>query len=119
MRSGTIRLFIASRILILGHLRGMVLLCKCRVILAFYCLVFYCVILACSVCLYFVFIIIFVTEVFERPSGEDLVISFYYCFSPINTLRVFRFETTLRLRENVVSALFRHEIHVECLYGPC
>ena len=60
-----------SRIFMLGHLRRMVLLRKWRVILVFYCLVFYCVILVCSICLYFAFIIIFVTEVFERPSGED------------------------------------------------
>ena len=71
MRSGTIRLCIVSRMFILGHLRGTVLLRKRRVILVFYCLVFYCVILVCSVCLYIVFIIILVTEVFKRPSGED------------------------------------------------
>ena len=71
MQSGTIHLCIVSHIFILGHLRGMVLLRKWRVILVNYCLVFYGVILVCSVCLYFVFIIIFVIEVFERPSGED------------------------------------------------
>ena len=53
------------------YLKGMVLLCKWRVILVFYCLVFYCIILVCSVWLYFVFFIVFVTEVFERPSAEN------------------------------------------------
>ena len=55
----------------LGYLKGMVLLRKWRVILVFYCLVFYCIILVCSVWLYFVFFIVFVTEVFERPFGEN------------------------------------------------
>ena len=32
---------------------------------------------------------------------------------------MFRIETTWRLRENVVSVLFRHKMHVEYLYGPC
>ena len=49
----------------------MVLLRKWRVILVFYCLVFYCVILVCCVCLHFAFVVIFVTEVFERPSGGE------------------------------------------------
>ena len=71
MQSGTINVCIVSHIFILGHLRGMVLLRKWRVILVFYCLVFYGGILVCTVCLYFVFIIIFVTEVFETPSRED------------------------------------------------
>ena len=70
MRSGTMRLCIVS-LFILGHLRGMVLHRKWKVILVFYYLVFNCVILVCSVCLYFVFIITFVIEVFESPSGED------------------------------------------------
>ena len=74
----------------LGYLKGMVLLRKWRVILVFYCLVFYWVILVCSFYLYFVFFIIFVTEVFERFSGErlSLVMPFYYCFSSKNTLCV-------------------------------
>ena len=62
-RTGTICLCIVSRIL---SWIFEVLLCKWSVILVFYCLLFYCVILVCSVCLYFVFFIIFVTEVFER-----------------------------------------------------
>ena len=53
------------------YLKGMVLLCKWRVILVFYCLVFYCIILVCSVWFYFVFFIVFVTEVFESPSAEN------------------------------------------------
>ena len=44
---------------------------KWRVILVFCCLVFYSVILACSVWLYFVFFIVFVTDVFGRPPGEN------------------------------------------------
>ena len=54
-----------------GPLKGTVLLCKWSIILAFYCLVFYCVMFVCCVCLYFVLIITFITEVLERPSGED------------------------------------------------
>ena len=45
----------------------------------------------------------------------SLVMSFYYCLSPRNTLRVFRFETRWKQRRNVVSALFRRRIHVESL----
>ena len=45
----------------------------------------------------------------------SLVMSFYYCLSPRNTLRVFRIETTWKLRQNVVSALFRRRIQVESL----
>ena len=70
LRSGIICLSIVSLIWS-WFLRVMILLRKWRVILVFYCLVFYCVILVCSVCLYFVSFIIFVTEVFERTSGED------------------------------------------------
>ena len=40
--------------------------------------------------------------------------SFCYFLSPRNTLRVFRIETTWRLREIVVSALFLRGIQ-----GPC
>ena len=116
MQSGTICLRKASRNFFLDHLRGIVSLRKWRVILVFYCLVFYCVILVCCVFLYFVFIITFVTEVFKRLS---LGMSFCYRFSPINTLRVFRIEPTWILPKDVVSALFRHGIHLKCLQRPC
>ena len=49
----------------------------------------------------------------------SLVMFFYYCLSPRNTLRVFRIKMRWRLRENIISALFRRGIHVECFYGPC
>ena len=42
-----------------------------HILQVFNCLVFYCIILVCSVWLHFVFFIIFVTEVFERLSGEN------------------------------------------------
>ena len=42
-----------------------------NILQVFNCLVFYCIILVCSVWLHFVFFIIFVTEVFERLSGEN------------------------------------------------
>ena len=61
----------ASAVFYLGYLKGMVLLRKGKVILVFYCLVLYCIILVCSVWLYFVFFIVFITEFFERPSGEN------------------------------------------------
>ena len=44
----------------------------------FYCLVFYCVTSVRIACLYSVFFIIFVTEVFERPSGEDSLVCHFY-----------------------------------------
>ena len=45
----------------------------------------------------------------------SLFMLFFYCFISINTLRVFCVETTWRLRENVLFALFQCRIHVECL----
>ena len=55
-----------------GSLREMVLFRKWSIILLFYCLVFCHIGLLCRLaCLYFVFIISFVTEIFERPSGGD------------------------------------------------
>ena len=72
-----------------------------------------------SACLYFVFIIIFRTEVFRTSVRETpQLFHFIFCLRSTNTLRVFRIETMWRLRENVVSALFRRRIHVECLWGP-
>ena len=91
LRSGTIRLVIISRILSCIF-EGIVLLRKWRVILVFYCLVFYCVILVCSVCLYFnYYYYYFCNWSFRKTLWRrlSLVISFYYCFSPINTLCVF------------------------------
>ena len=42
-----------------------------NILKVFNCLVFHCIILVCSVWLHFVFFIIFVTEAFERLSGEN------------------------------------------------
>ena len=85
----------------------MVLLRKWRVIFAFYCLVFYCVILVCGVCLYFVFIIIFVTEVFERLSGEDC-------------LQLFRFIIVLALQIHCIcSHLKGRGDYVKTSCPPC
>ena len=49
----------------------------------------------------------------------SLVISFYYCLSDRNTLRVFRMETTWRLRENVVFRVAPawNTRGIECLWG--
>ena len=73
MGPGTILLCKVNRIFIWGPLREAVLLHKWSVIFVFYCLVFYCVTLVCCVCLYFVFIIIFVTEVCERSLEKTLL----------------------------------------------
>ena len=105
----------------LGYVKGMVLLCKRRVILVFYCLVIQCIILVCSVWLYFIFFIVFVTEVFERPCGENssqyvvlLLFQPYKCTACVPCCCV----PTWRLHENVY-AFFRSGIHVECLQEPC
>ena len=123
MRSGKIRLCIVSRIYLrsfegdgnTSQMEGYFSILLFSILLwhiGLQCLlVFY--------CYYYFFIIIFVIEVFERSSGED---SPQFCrfisVEPYNTLSVFRVETMWRLRENVVSELFRHGMHVECLQGP-
>ena len=103
-------------------MRGVVLLHKLSVVLVFYYLVFYCVKLVCCVCwlVFTLFLLLFLLLKFSRsPLEKTLLIamSFYYCFSPSNTLRVSRIKTMMRLRENFVSALFRPGIHVEFIIG--
>ena len=89
MRYGTIRFFEERQKLMDGvvfsaeiaflhrrsgvPLRGLVLLLKWSNILVFFCLVFYCIIFFVRLfpCLYFIFIVIFVTEAFERLSGRN------------------------------------------------
>ena len=68
----------------------MVLLHKLSNILVFIVQYFHCITLFC---VHFIFIVIFVTKVFEIPTGGYFQTS-YYCFSPIDALRVFRIETT-------------------------
>ena len=104
LQSGTVHLLIVSRILSCIF-EGDDILHRWRVILVFYCLEFY----------YYYYYFCnwgFWKTLWRRLS---LVISFYYCFRPINILRVFHVEKTRRLCENVVSALFWRVIHVQCL----
>ena len=104
-------------------LRVKVLLRKWSNILVFYCLVFYCIILlfvfVCVIVLCFNYH--FCNWSFSKTHWRrlSLIMPFYCCFRIINTLCVFRIETTWRLRENVVSPLFQHGTHLEYLYWPC
>ena len=70
MQSGTIHFCIVSRVY-LGSFKGDGITSQVEGYYSIYCLVFYCDILICRVCLYFIFIINFVTEVLKRPSGQD------------------------------------------------
>ena len=106
-----------------GGRAGVVLLRKWSSILLFHYLVLYCIIL------FFVFVCLFVlcfycyfcSWRFRKTLWRrlSLVISFYYCLSDRNTLRVFRMETTWRLRENVVFRVAPawNTRGIECLWG--
>ena len=127
--SCTIHLCKVSQIYVLwviwGGGAGVVLLPKWSNILLFHYLVLYCIIL------FFVFACLFVlcfycyfcSWSFRKTLWRrlSLVISFYYCLSDRNTLRVFRMETTWRLRENVVFrvAPVWNTRGIECLWGTC
>ena len=71
-------------------------------------------------CLYFLFIAVFVTQVGKALWRTlSLVMPFYFCISPRNTLHVFCIKMMWSILENVVPALFRRGIHVEYLWGRC
>ena len=120
MQSGTIHRCMVSCIFILVHLRRMVLLCKWRVILVFYCLVFCCVIWFCLFCLFvFCFYYFFnwsSWKIFWRRLS--LVMSFHYCFSLINRDVWNKLVSMLRLCENTVSTLLLHGIQ-EYTWSVC
>ena len=102
-----------------GSFEGHGITCKWSNVLANYFLAFYCIVL------FFVFVCLlvlcfygyFCTWSFRKTLWRrlSLVMSFSYCLSPRNTLRVFCIERTRRLRENVVTTLFRCGIEVDCL----
>ena len=67
------------------------------------------------VCIFFFLLFLYLK--FSKDPLEKTLLSMlsYCCFSPINTLRAFRVEATWRLRENVVSVLFRRRMFEETL----
>ena len=124
MRFGTIHLNIVGRIhylFIIDPLRGMVITRNWGVILVFSWLVFYCIILVCCVCLlvctlfYFIFIVIFVTEVFERPFEGDSPQC--YRFIIVIALETHSVRSVLKRLADYVKTSFSRSFGVEYTYS--